>query len=61
MYIEGVEPSIANAQNGSYPVVRPLNMITNGEPTGLAKAFLDWILGDDGQVIVEDEGYIPVN
>jgi phosphate transport system substrate-binding protein len=61
VYIEGVEPSVENAQNGSYPVVRPLNMVTLGEPTGLAEAFLSWIMGDEGQVIVEDEGYIPVN
>jgi ABC-type phosphate transport system substrate-binding protein len=36
-------------------------MVTLGEPTGLAEAFLSWIMGDEGQVIVEDEGYIPVN
>jgi phosphate transport system substrate-binding protein len=61
MYIDGVEPSVENAQNGSYPVVRPLNMVTLGEPTGLAEGFLDFIMSAEGQAIVEDEGYIPVN
>ncbi len=34
-------------------------MLTNGEPGELAKAFLDFILSDEGQAIVAEE-YIPV-
>jgi phosphate transport system substrate-binding protein len=34
-------------------------MITKGEPTGLAKAFLDFIMSSDGQTIVAED-YIPV-
>jgi phosphate transport system substrate-binding protein len=58
--IDGVEPTVANAQSDEYPVVRPLNMVTKGEPTGLAKAFLDFIMSDEGQAIVAEE-YIPVS
>jgi phosphate transport system substrate-binding protein len=58
--VDGVEASVANALSGEYPVVRPLNMITKGEPTGLAKAFLDFIFSDEGQAIVAED-YIPVN
>jgi phosphate transport system substrate-binding protein len=58
--VDGVEPTVENAVDGSYPVVRPLNMTTNGEPTGIVKAFLDWILGPEGQEIVEEQGYIAV-
>ena len=57
--IDGVEPTVANAQSDEYPVVRPLNMVTKGEPTGLAKAFLDFIMSGEGQAIVAEE-YIPV-
>jgi phosphate transport system substrate-binding protein len=57
--IDGVEPSVANVKNGSYPIFRPLNMLTNGEPQGLAKAFIDFILSADGQAIVAEE-YITV-
>jgi phosphate transport system substrate-binding protein len=46
--------------NESYPVVRPLNMVTKGEPEGLAKEFLDFIMSGEGQEIVAEE-YIPVN
>jgi len=57
--IDGVGPTVANAQNDTYPVVRPLNMVTKGEPTGLAKAFIDFIMTDEGQQIVAND-YIPV-
>jgi phosphate transport system substrate-binding protein len=58
--VDGVEPSEANVASDKYPVVRPLNMLTGGEPSGAVKAWLDFILGDEGQKIVKEEGYIPV-
>jgi len=57
--IDGVEPTSANVKNGTYSIFRPLNMLTNGEPNELAQAFLDYILGADGQAIVGEE-YITV-
>jgi phosphate transport system substrate-binding protein len=57
--IDGLEPSVANVKNGSYPIFRPLNMLTNGEPSELAKAFLDFILSEEGQAIVAED-YITV-
>jgi phosphate transport system substrate-binding protein len=57
--IDGFEPSVANVKNGSYPVFRPLNMLTNGDPDTLTKAFLDFILSAEGQAIVAEE-YITV-
>lgn len=58
--IDGVLPTEENALNGTYPVVRPLNMLTKGEPQGIIKAFLDFILSADGQEIVKQQGYISV-
>ena len=58
--VEGVAPTEANASNGTYPIVRPLNLIVFGEPTGELKAFIDFMLGDAGQAIVVEEGYIAV-
>lgn len=58
--IDGVEATEANAARGAYPIVRPLNMMTKGEPTGVVKAWLDFILSDVGQAIVREEGYIAV-
>ncbi|MFO7917824.1 MAG: phosphate ABC transporter substrate-binding protein [Anaerolineae bacterium] len=57
--VEGAEPTVANAVSGEYPVVRPLNMMTGGEPTGAVNDFLDFIMSEEGQKVVAEE-YIPV-
>ena len=58
--IDGVEPTVDNVKNESYPIYRPLNMETGGAPGDLAQAFLDFILSADGQAIVAED-YITVN
>jgi len=58
--IDGVEATAEKAASGEYPVVRPLNLLTKGEPTGLVKAWLDFIMSDEGQKIAVEEGYIAV-
>jgi len=58
--IDGVAATAENAGSGDYPVVRPLNMMTKGEPTGVVKAWKDFILSADAQRIVAEEGYIAV-
>ncbi|RZN45246.1 phosphate ABC transporter substrate-binding protein [archaeon] len=58
--IDGVIPTEANVANGSYPISRLLYMITNGEPEGLTKAFINFVLSDEGQDIVAAEGFIKL-
>jgi phosphate transport system substrate-binding protein len=55
-----VNPSVATASDGSYPIARPLFMYTNGEPQGEIKAYMDWVLSDAGQCIILNKGYAPV-
>ncbi|MGC9335569.1 MAG: substrate-binding domain-containing protein, partial [Anaerolineae bacterium] len=57
--IDGVEPTVDNVKNDSYPIARPLNMLTQGAPDELAQAFLDFILSDEGQEIVAED-YISI-
>jgi phosphate transport system substrate-binding protein len=57
--VDDVEPSVDNVKNGSYPIFRPLNMLTNGPPNELAQAFLDFALSGEGQAIVAED-YITV-
>jgi len=56
----GVLPSIATVHDKTYPISRPLYMYTPGEPTPQAKRYIDWILEDAGQKIVEQTGYVPL-
>lgn len=58
--LDGIAPSQANASSGTYPVVRKLYMNTKGKPQGLAKAFIDYILGPEGMEISKANGYIPL-
>ncbi len=57
--VNDVEPTVDNVKNGSYPIVRPLNLLTNGAPDELSQAFIDFILSDEGQAIVANE-YITI-
>jgi phosphate transport system substrate-binding protein len=56
-----VLPSIATVNDGSYPIARDLYMYTDGEPTGLNKEYLDWILSTEAQEIVAKLGFVPVS
>lgn len=56
----GVEPGIEVARTGKYPISRKLYIYTAGEPTGEMKAYIDWILGPEGQKIVEKEGFVAL-
>lgn len=55
-----VAPSIESVNAGTYPVARPLYMYTAGEPEGQIRAYLDWILGAEGQALVEELGFVPL-
>jgi phosphate transport system substrate-binding protein len=44
----------------TYPISRPMFMYTPGEPSPQARKYLDWILSDVGQKIVEKTGYVPL-
>ncbi len=45
----------------TYPIARDLYMYTDGQPEGLLKEYLDWIMSDEAQEIVAELGFVPVN
>lgn len=46
--------------SGEYPLARQLFYYTNGEPQGLTKEFIDYVMSAEGQSIVSEVGYFPV-
>jgi phosphate transport system substrate-binding protein len=54
------KPNYQAVWSGTYPIARYLYVYSAGQPKGAAKAYLDWILGPEGQAIVEKMDYIPV-
>ena len=59
--VDGAEATVDNVKNGSYKLSRPFNIATKGEPTGVAKDFINFILSKDGQAVVTDNKYIAVD
>lgn len=57
---ELIEPTMANAVSGRYPISRFLYIYSAGEPTGTARAYLDFVLSDAGQALIESVGYFPL-
>jgi phosphate transport system substrate-binding protein len=55
-----VVPSEASVRSGRYSIARPLFYYTNGTPTGTVKQFIDFCLSAEGQRIVRETGYVPV-
>jgi len=55
-----VQPGIETVNDGSYPIARDLYMYTAGEPRGAIAAYLDWIRSPEGQVIVGELGFVPL-
>lgn len=56
--VDGNKASAENVKSGDYKIARPFNVATKGDPTGVASDFLTFILSEDGQKVVEDNGYI---
>jgi phosphate transport system substrate-binding protein len=55
-----VRPTLEAIGSGRYPLVRPLLLVTAGEPSAEAKILLDFLLSPRGQAIVERHGYLPL-
>jgi phosphate transport system substrate-binding protein len=56
-----VEPSEATVRDGSYPLSRPLFWYTLSNPAPAAAEFLEWVKSAEGQKVVKDVGYFPIN
>lgn len=56
-----VEPSISSAKDKTYPISRPLFYFYNKENTAKVKPIIDFALSPEGQKIVAEIGYIPLN
>ncbi|HEY3397282.1 MAG TPA: phosphate ABC transporter substrate-binding protein [Armatimonadota bacterium] len=55
-----VGATAAHVLDGTYPISRPLLFYTNGEPQGLVKEYMDFVLSPEGQKIVEEQEFVPV-
>lgn len=56
-----IEPTLENVRRNRFPIARDLILVFAGEPDGILKEFLDFIMSPDGQQAVAGSGYIPVH
>lgn len=56
--IDGVTPSVENIKSGSYKIKRPFNIVTKGDISTAASEFINYIMSDNAQKIIESNGYI---
>lgn len=59
--LDGVSPTVDNVKSKKYKLSRPLYLYTWENTSTIEAKFIDFVLGEDGQNIIEEEGFIPVS
>jgi phosphate transport system substrate-binding protein len=59
--IDGVAPKYDTVANGTYPIQRYFLFVTNGDPTGNAKAFIDFTLSPAGQAVLKADKEVAIS
>lgn len=57
---DGKTPTMESVRDGSFPITRPLNVVTDAETSPAAKSFLDYLLSTEIHDIVEKHYFVPV-
>ncbi len=57
---EPVFPSATTIREGTYPLSRPLYVVTDGEPAGATKTLVDYLLSPPGQALVRKQGNLAL-
>ena len=58
--VNGVTTSVENIENGTYPLASDFYAVTRNEADENTLALVDWICGPQGQALVKQAGYMPV-
>ncbi|MBE4910646.1 substrate-binding domain-containing protein [Bacillus luteolus] len=59
--IDGVFPDKETIRNNQYPISSEFYAVTAGTTNPNVEAFIEWILSKQGQSLVENTGYVPIN
>jgi len=55
----GVEPTMSSVRNGTFPISRPLNLVTKGEPGEVARAFIEFCRSADADATIQELFFVP--
>lgn len=56
--IDGAEATVDNIKSGTYKIARPFNIVTSDDVSEVAADFIKYIMSEEGQAVVEENGYI---
>ena len=61
LQIDGVDATVENIKNGAYTLARPFNIATKEGLSEVAQDFVNYILSAEGQQVIADSKYIPLD
>jgi len=59
--VNGVQPSVSTIKDKTYLIQRPFLLVTRGQPTGLAKAYIDFVMSPEGQSMLAKHNLVTVS
>jgi len=59
--VDGIVATAETAKSKKYPISRDLYLYTNGAPAGAVKGLIDFVLSAEGQKLVKETGFVPLN
>ena len=61
LQIDGVDATVENIKNGTYTLARPFNIATKEGLSEVAQDFVNYIMSAEGQQVIADNKYIPLD
>jgi len=58
---KGIDASVKNVENGSYPLMRDLTVVTKSKPKGAVDKFIKFLLSKKSETIIKDHYFVPIN
>jgi len=58
--LAGVPASVENVRNGSFPLARPLNLVTRSQPAGIVSQFIEFARSEEARDLVEAQYFVPI-
>jgi phosphate transport system substrate-binding protein len=58
--LDGIAPTSDAVRSGKFPLSRPLNLVTKGEPTGRVKQFIEFARSAQVNDLVKEQFFVPV-
>ena len=58
--MSGIAATVENVRNATFPLARPLNLVTKNEPTGMVKAFIEFAKSAEVDDIIKEQYFVPL-